>query len=130
MAHTTISWFVDDLVGAGFVRGLKPGGGGGRGRLANRLTPAGGSAVAPGVKVDVVSLDVMFVDIAGWELGRRRIEHNFTDSTLEETVALAVRETHVLLGGTLPDNALFLGAGVRLPGLMSPTRLVLASNSG
>ncbi|EFF79695.1 ROK family protein [Schaalia odontolytica F0309] len=130
MTRATISRLVDDLVGAGLVRELEPGDGGGRGRPANRLTPAEGSAVALGVEVDVASLDVMLVDIAGRELGRRRIERDFADSAPEETMALAAREAHALLEGTLPDGALFLGTGVGLPGLVSPTRLALAPNLG
>lgn len=39
MTRATISRLVDDLVGAGLVRELEPGDGGGRGRPANRLTP-------------------------------------------------------------------------------------------
>ena len=130
MTRATISRLVDDLVGAGLVRELEPGDGGGRGRPANRLTPAEGSAVALGVEVDVASLDVMLVDIAGRELGHRRIERDFADSAPEETMALAAREAHTLLEGTLPDGALFLGTGVGLPGLVSPTRLALAPNLG
>ena len=130
MTRATISRLVDDLVGAGLVRELEPGDGGGRGRPANRLTPTEGSAVALGVEVDVASLDVMLVDIAGRELGYRRIERDFADSAPEETMALAAREAHTLLESTLPDGALFLGAGVGLPGLVSPTRLALAPNLG
>ena len=130
MTRATISRLVDDLVGAGLVRELEPGDGGGRGRPANRLTPAEGSAVALGVEVDVASLDVTLVDIAGRELGHRRIERDFADSAPEETMALAAREAHTLLEGTLPDGALFLGTGVGLPGLVSPTRLALAPNLG
>lgn len=130
MTRATISRLVDDLVGAGLVRELEPGDGGGRGRPANRLTPAEGSAVALGVEVDVASLDVMLVDIAGRELGHRRIERDFADSAPEEAMALAAREAHTLLEGTLPDGALFLGTGVGLPGLVSPTRLALAPNLG
>lgn len=130
MTRATISRLVDDLVGAGHVRELEPGDGGGRGRPANRLTPAEGSAVALGVEVDVASLDVMLVDLAGRELGHRRIERDFADSAPEETMALAAREAHALLEGTLPDGALFLGTGVGLPGLVSPTRLALAPNLG
>lgn len=130
MTRATISRLVDDLVGAGLVRELEPGDGGGRGRPANRLTPAEGSAVALGVEVDVASLDVTLVDIAGWELGHRRIERDFADSAPEETMALAAREAHTLLEATLPDGALFLGTGVGLPGLVSPTRLALAPNLG
>lgn len=130
MTRATISRLVDDLVAAGLVRELEPGDGGGRGRPANRLTPAEGSAVALGVEVDVASLDVTLVDIAGRELGHRRIERDFADSAPEETMALAVREAHTLLEGTLPDGALFLGTGVGLPGLVSPTRLALAPNLG
>ena len=130
MTRATISRLVDDLVGASLVRELEPGDGGGRGRPANRLTPAEGSAVALGVEVDVASLDVMLVDLAGRELGHRRIERDFADSAPEETMALAAREAHTLLESTLPDGALFLGAGVGLPGLVSPTRLALAPNLG
>lgn len=130
MTRATISRLVDDLVSAGLVRELEPGDGGGRGRPANRLTPAEGSAVALGVEVDVASLDVTLVDIAGRELGHRRIERDFADSAPEETMALAAREAHALLEGTLPDGALFLGTGVGLPGLVSPTRLALAPNLG
>lgn len=130
MTRATISRLVDDLVGAGLVRELEPGDGGGRGRPANRLTPAEGSAVALGVEVDVASLDVMLVDLAGRELGHRRIERDFADSAPEETMALAAREAHTLLEDTLPDGALFLGTGVGLPGLVSPTRLALAPNLG
>ena len=130
MTRATISRLVDDLVGAGLVRELEPGDGGGRGRPANRLTPAEGSAVALGVEVDVASLDVTLVDIAGRELGHRRIERDFADSVPEETMALAAREAHTLLEGALPDGALFLGTGVGLPGLVSPTRLALAPNLG
>ena len=130
MTRATISRLVDDLVGAGLVRELEPGDGGGRGRPANRLTPAEGSAVALGVEVDVASLDVMLVDIAGRELGHRRIERDFADSAPEETMALAAREAHALLEGALPDGALFLGTGVGLPGLVSPSRLALAPNLG
>ena len=130
MTRATISRLVDDLVGAGLVRELEPGDGGGRGRPANRLTPAEGSAVALGVEVDVASLDVTLVDIAGRELGHRRIESDFADSAPEETMALAAREAHTLLEGTLPVGALFLGTGVGLPGLVSPTRLALAPNLG
>ena len=130
MTRATISRLVDDLVSAGLVRELEPGDGGGRGRPANRLTPAEGSAVALGVEVDVASLDVTLVDIAGRELGHRRIERDFADSAPEETMALAAREAHTLLESTLPDGALFLGAGVGLPGLVSPTRLALAPNLG
>lgn len=130
MTRATISRLVDDLVGAGHVRELEPGDGGGRGRPANRLTPAEGSAVALGVEVDVASLDVMLVDLAGRELGHRRIERDFADSAPEETMALAAREAHTLLEDTLPDGALFLGTGVGLPGLVSPTRLALAPNLG
>ena len=130
MTRATISRLVDDLVGAGLVRELEPGDGGGRGRPANRLTPAEGSAVALGVEVDVASLDVTLVDITGRELGHRRIERDFADSAPEETMALAAREAHALLEGTLPDGALFLGTGVGLPGLVSPTRLALAPNLG
>ena len=130
MTRATISRLVDDLVGAGLVRELEPADGGGRGRPANRLTPAEGSAVALGVEVDVASLDVTLVDIAGRELGHRRIERDFADSAPEETMALAAREAHALLEGTLPDGALFLGTGVGLPGLVSPTRLALAPNLG
>ena len=130
MTRATISRLVDDLVGAGLVRELEPGDGGGRGRPANRLTPAEGSAVALGVEVDVASLDVMLVDIAGRELGHSRIERDFADSAPEETMALAAREAHTLLEDTLPDGALFLGTGVGLPGLVSPTRLALAPNLG
>ena len=130
MTRATISRLVDDMVGAGLVRELEPGDGGGRGRPANRLTPAEGSAVALGVEVDVASLDVTLVDIAGRELGHRRVERDFADSAPEETMALAAREAHTLLEGTLPDGALFLGTGVGLPGLVSPTRLALAPNLG
>ena len=130
MTRATISRLVDDLVGAGLVRELEPGDGGGRGRPANRLTPAEGSAVALGVEVDVASLDVTLVDIAGRELGHRRIERDFADSAPEETMALAAREAHTLLEGALPDGALFLGTGVGLPGLVSPSRLALAPNLG
>ena len=130
MTRATISRLVDDLVGAGLVRELEPGDGGGRGRPANRLTPAEGSAVALGVEVDVASLDVTLVDIAGRELGHRRIERDFADSAPEETMALAAREAHTLLEDTLPDGALFLGTGVGLPGLVSPSRLALAPNLG
>lgn len=130
MTRATISRLVDDLVGAGLVRELEPGDGGGRGRPANRLTPAEGSAVALGVEVDVASLDVMLVDLAGRGLGHRRIERDFADSAPEETMALAAREAHTLLEGTLTDGALFLGTGVGLPGLVSPTRLALAPNLG
>ena len=130
MTRATISRLVDDLVGAGLVRELEPGDGGGRGRPANRLTPAEGSAVALGVEVDVASLDVMLVDLAGRELGHRRIERDFADSAPEETMALAAQEAHTLLEDTLPDAALFLGTGVGLPGLVSPTRLALAPNLG
>ena len=130
MTRATISRLVDDLVGAGLVRELEPGDGGGRGRPANRLTPAEGSAVALGVEVDVASLDVMLVDLAGRELGHRRIERDFADSAPEETMALAAQEAHTLLEDTLPDGALFLGMGVGLPGLVSPTRLALAPNLG
>ena len=130
MTRATISRLVDDLVGAGHVQELEPGDGGGRGRPANRLTPAEGSAVALGVEVDVASLDVMLVDLAGRELGHRRIERDFADSAPEETMALAAREAHTLLEDTLPDGALFLGTGVGLPGLVSPTRLALAPNLG
>ena len=130
MTRATISRLVDDLVGAGLVRELEPGDGGGRGRPANRLTPAEGSAVALGVEVDVANLDVMLVDLAGRELGHRRIERDFADSAPEETMALAAREAHTLLEDTLPDGALFLGTGVGLPGLVSPTRLALAPNLG
>lgn len=130
MTRATISRLVDDLVGAELVRELEPGDGGGRGRPANRLTPAEGSAVALGVEVDVASLDVTLVDIAGRELGHRRIERDFADSAPEETMALAAREAHTLLEGTLPDGALFLGTGVGLPGLVSPSRLALAPNLG
>ena len=130
MTRATISRLVDDLVGAGLVRELEPGDGGGRGRPANRLTPAEGSAVALGVEVDVASLDVTLVDIAGRELGHRRIERDFAGSAPEETMALAAREAHTLLEGTLPDGALFLGTGVGLPGLVSPSRLALAPNLG
>ena len=130
MTRATISRLVDDLVSAGLVRELEPGDGGGRGRPANRLTPAEGSAVALGLEVDVASLDVTLVDIAGRELGHRRIERDFADSAPEETMALAAREAHTLLEGTLPDGTLFLGTGVGLPGLVSPTRLALAPNLG
>lgn len=130
MTRATISRLVDDLVSAGLVRELEPGDGGGRGRPANRLTPAEGSAVALGVEVDVASLDVTLVDIAGRELGHRRIERDFADSAPEETMALAAREAHTLLEGALPDGALFLGTGVGLPGLVSPSRLALAPNLG
>lgn len=130
MTRATISRLVDDLVGAGHVRELEPGDGGGRGRPANRLTPAEGSAVALGVEVDVASLDVMLVDLAGREFGHRRVERDFADSAPEEAMALAAREAHTLLESTLPDGALFLGTGVGLPGLVSPTRLALAPNLG
>ena len=95
--------------------------------------PATAEAVAArptGVEVDVASLDVTLVDIAGRELGHRRIERDFADSAPEETMALAAREAHALLEGTLPDGALFMGTGVGLPGLVSPTRLALAPNLG
>lgn len=45
-------------------------------------------------------------------------------------MALAAQEAHTLLEDTLPDAALFLGTGVGLPGLVSPTRLALAPNLG
>lgn len=45
-------------------------------------------------------------------------------------MALAAQEAHTLLEDTLPDGALFLGTGVGLPGLVSPTRLALAPNLG
>ena len=45
-------------------------------------------------------------------------------------MALAAREAHTLLEGALPDGALFLGTGVGLPGLVSPSRLALAPNLG
>ena len=130
MTRATISRLVDDLVGAGLVREVEPGDGGGRGRPANRLTPAEGSAAALGVEVDVTSLDIMLVDLAGRELGHRRIERDLADSAPAETMALAAREARTLLEETLPDGALFLGMGVGLPGLVSPTRLALAPNLG
>ena len=106
MTRATISRLVDDLVGAGLVRELEPSDGGGRGRPANRLTPAEGSAAALGVEVDVTSLDIMLVDLAGRELGHRRIERDLADSAPVETMAFAAR------------------------GLVSPTRLALAPNLG
>lgn len=130
MTRATISRLVDDLVGAGLVREVEPGDGGGRGRPANRLTPAEGSAAALGVEVDVTSLDIMLVDLAGRELGHRRIERDLADSAPAETMAFAAREARALLDETLPDGTLFLGMGVGLPGLVSPTRLALAPNLG
>ena len=130
MTRATISRLVDDLVGAGLLRELEPSDGGGRGRPANRLTPAEGSAAALGVEVDVTSLDIMLVDLAGQELGHRRIERDLADSAPAETMAFAAREARTLLEETLPDGALFLGMGVGLPGLVSPTRLALAPNLG
>ena len=89
MTRATISRLVDDLVGAGLVREVEPGDGGGRAARPTASPPAEGSAAALGVEVDVTSLDIMLVDLAGRELGHRRIERDLADSAPEETIALA-----------------------------------------
>ena len=130
MTRATISRLVDDLVGGGLVRELEPSEDGSRGRPANRLTPAAGRAAALGVEIDVASLDVMLVDLTGEELAHRRVTQDFADSSPDDTMALAAREARTMMDESLPKEALFLGTGIGLPGLVSGTMLALAPNLG
>lgn len=130
MTRATISRLVDDLVSGGIVRELEPSEDGGRGRPANRLSPAPRKVVALGVEIDVASLDVMLVDLTGEELAHRRIPHDFADSSPDVAMALAALEARTVLTESLPDGALFLGTGIGLPGLVSGSMLALAPNLG
>lgn len=127
ITRATISRLVDELIGAGLVLELDPPAGG-RGRPANRLTPAPGRAVALGLEVNVSSLDAVLVDLTGAEIAMRRVDADSENSDPEEVIAHLAEIANALLEESLPEGAIFLGTGLALPGLVSPTALALAPN--
>ncbi|MDK6830503.1 ROK family transcriptional regulator [Actinomycetaceae bacterium UMB8039B] len=129
ITRATISRLVDELINAGLVLELEPSIGG-RGRPANRLTPAPGRAVALGLEVNISALDAVIIDLGGNEIARNRIEGDFANSDHVEVMTSLADMAHALVEEHLPDGAIFLGSGLALPGLVSPDRLALAPNLG
>ena len=130
ITRATISRLVDDLIGRGFVEELDPVGDSGRGRPANRLTPTAGRVAALGIEMNVSALDIMLVDLTGRVLARKRVRGDFAGSDPIETMHRASRAAQRVVDAGLPPGALFLGSGVGIPGLVSPTALALAPNLG
>ena len=91
ITRATISRLVDELINAGLVLELEPSIGG-RGRPANRLTPAPGRAVALGLEVNISALDAVIIDLSGDEIARNRIEGDFAkiESTRRSPVRCAI----------------------------------------
>lgn len=128
ITRATISRLVDDLIGRGFVEELDPVGDSGRGRPANRLTPTAGRVTALGIETNVSALDIMLVDLTGHVLAHERVRGDFAGSDPIRTMRRVSRAARRVVDAGLPPGALFLGSGVGIPGLVSPTTLALAPN--
>ncbi len=128
ITRATISRLVDDLIGRGFVKELDPVGDSGRGRPANRLTPTAGRVTALGIETNVSALDIMLVDLTGHVLAHERVRGDFAGSDPIRTMRRVSRAARRVVDAGLPPGALFLGSGVGIPGLVSPTTLALAPN--
>ncbi len=129
ITRATVSRLVDELIGAGLVLELEPPSGG-RGRPANRLTPAPGRAVALGLEVNISSLDAVLMDLAGEEIGAAHVETDSAGSEPAEVMTRLAGIANALVEDSLPEGAIFLGTGLALPGLVSPASLALAPNLG
>ena len=83
-----------------------------------------------GIEMNVSALDIMLVDLTGRVLARKRVRGDFAGSDPIKTMRRASRAARRVVDAGLPPGALFLGSGVGIPGLVSPTALALAPNLG
>lgn len=130
ITRATVSRLVDELIRSGLVTELAPAPDSGRGRPAVRLCPREGRALALGMEVNVSSLDVRLVDLSGTSVAELTTEGDFAGSDPAHTMEQLSDLAHVLMDESLPPDALFLGSGLALPGLVSPQTLALAPNLG
>ncbi|WP_022868958.1 ROK family transcriptional regulator [Schaalia vaccimaxillae] len=130
ITRATISRLVDELIDCGFVLEIEPVAATGRGRPANRLIPAPGKAVALGLDIKVGSLSAIAVDLTGNVLAVAQINDDLAGSDPHATVERLGNMGRELLETHLPENAIFLGSGISLPGLVSEDSLALAPNLG
>lgn len=130
ITRATVSRLVDELIRSGFVSELAPAPDTERGRPAVRLCPGEGRALALGMEVNVSSLDVRLVDLSGPTAAELSVQGDFAGSDPVETMSRLSDLAHALVSRSLPSGALLLGAGLALPGLVSPDTLALAPNLG
>ncbi|MDC4232512.1 ROK family transcriptional regulator [Actinomyces sp. B33] len=129
ITRATVSRLVDELIGADLVIETDPPAGA-RGRPANRLVPAPGSAVALGLEINISQISALLVDLTGAEIASARIDDDFAGSAPDEVVTRLAALAHDLVADALPPGALFLGSALALPGLVAPNALTLAPNLG
>jgi predicted NBD/HSP70 family sugar kinase len=130
MTRSTVSRLVDDLVGAGILAELEPASAKGPGRPGTPLV-AGRRLAALGLQVNAGYLAARVVDLSGHVVAQQLDFDDFVGS--EPAVALATLERlaeQVL--ALLPDTVRIVGAGMALPGIVSPDsgHLLLAPNLG
>ncbi|MBD3689558.1 ROK family transcriptional regulator [Nanchangia anserum] len=134
----TVSKFVDDFARAGLVSETPaPASGRGRPGIAVRARP--GAVLALGLEINVNSLRARVIDLAGTVIAediaptpvtRRPADALAALADLAQTTrerALARACTDLGTGAPVPR---YLGCGLALPGLISPTEVAIAPNLG
>ncbi|MGG5261098.1 ROK family transcriptional regulator [Phycicoccus avicenniae] len=130
MTRSTVSRLVDDLVAGGVLDELERGAATGRGRPATPLVPGAGLA-ALGLQVDAGFLAARVLDLRGRVVAGRVVEGAFIGSDPAVVLARLTALAEEVLSG-LPAGVRLVGAGLALPGLVSPsgTALLVAPNLG
>ncbi|PKW27517.1 ROK family protein [Phycicoccus duodecadis] len=130
MTRSTVSRLVDELVGGGVLDELEPGTTTGRGRPATPLTP-GARVAALGLQVDAGFLAARVLDLRGRAVAERVAPGSFVGSEPAGTLARLRRLAEEVVAD-VPPGVRLAGAGLALPGLVSPagTELLLAPNLG
>jgi predicted NBD/HSP70 family sugar kinase len=131
MTRSTVSRLVDDLVDGRIVAELDPVAKAGPGRPGTPLTPDGGRFVALGLQVNVGALDALVVDLAGVVRSRRHIVGDLRGSRPEIVLGRLGELARDEVAG-LPPGLELVGAGLALPGIVSPDTgmLLRAPNLG
>jgi predicted NBD/HSP70 family sugar kinase len=130
MTRSTVSRLVDDLVGGGVLDELEREAVTGRGRPATPLVPGAGIA-ALGLQVDAGFLAARVLDLRGRLVTGRVVEGAFVGSDPAAVLAQLGDLAEEVLSELSPGVRL-VGAGLALPGLVSPsgTALLVAPNLG
>ncbi len=130
MTRSTVSRLVDHLVAGGVLAELDPARRAGLGRPGTPLVPASGRFAALGLQVNIGFLAALVLDLDGTVRARRVVHGDLRGATPEATLgrlgALA-RDTVASAG-----DARLVGAGLALPGIVSPLggTLLRAPNLG
>lgn len=127
--RATASRLVDELVSANIVEEFEPTAEYGRGRPPVFLAPKPLTVLALGLEVSVSYLSARLIDLTGETISEKMVFDDFADSNPPEVMTRLSKLARQVMPKNLSD-AIFVGSGLAIPGIVSKTHLHIAPNLG